>query len=67
MMTNRERLIDLLNRTNYETDMITASFIACPYYSDDNCHNPHDYGTTDFQIFCDECKEEWLDKEAERI
>lgn len=61
-MTNRESIIDLLQRNSYEDDSIVASYIECPYC--DGCTNPHEYGTTDFQMYCDDCKIEWLDKET---
>ena len=61
-MTNREELIALLQNKEYETDILATSFIECPYTK---CENPHKYGTTEFQIYCDEnCKLEWLDKEC---
>lgn len=63
-MTNREVLIEMLSRKEYETDVIATSYIECPYSSDSDCHNKYSYGTTDFQIYCDEdCKTAWLEEE----
>lgn len=65
MVTNREAIIQGLQARTYESDITVVSYIDCPYYSDDDCKNPHKIGTTDHQMFCDECKAEWLDKEYE--
>ena len=63
-MTNREVLIEMLSRKEYETDVIATSYIECPYRSDADCHNKYRYGTTDFQVYCDEvCKTAWLEEE----
>lgn len=62
-MTNREALIDLLQRQDCDADAVVASYLECPYT--DKCDNPHEYGTVEFQMFCDDCKAEWLDREAE--
>ena len=65
-MTNREMLIETLSKRDWETDRYATAYIECPYHSDNDCKNPHKYGTSDFQIYCDEdCKTEWLDKEFE--
>ena len=65
-MTNREALIELLEKKEFESDILATSFIECPYTSDKDCKNPHPYGTSDYQIFCDEdCKCEWLEKEID--
>lgn len=63
-MTNREALIDLLSTGTFEADILATSYIECPYSSDSDCHNKYSYGTTDFQIYCDEeCKTKWLEEE----
>lgn len=62
-MTNREALIQGLQKRDWETDRIYTSMIACPYVN--KCENPYKYGTTNYQVFCDEvCKTAWLDEEA---
>ena len=65
-MTNREVIITGLQENDWEIDRIITGFIECPYVLDSDCENPYKYGTSDFQIFCDEhCKTEWLDKECD--
>lgn len=63
-MTNREMLIACLQAGNDEEIQWTATaYIACPYIRDEDCENPHKYGTSSFQVYCDEvCKMEWLNK-----
>lgn len=62
-MTNREMIISCLQQPDIESLSFVTSYIECPYVGDE-CENPYKYGTSDFQIYCDEqCKTEWLDKE----
>lgn len=62
-MTNREVLINSLSKRDYEVDKCVTGLIECPYT---DCTNPYEYGTADFQIYCDEvCKTEWLESEEE--
>ena len=63
-MTNRDALIQGLSARDWETDKCVAGYIACPYTQ--KCENPYVYGTSHFQVYCDEvCKTAWLDKEFE--
>lgn len=65
-MTNREALLQALKDDDWEVLRGAASYIACPYVLDEDCHNEYEYGTADFQIYCDEvCKTNWLGKEFE--
>ena len=65
-MTNREMLLDCLKEDDLEINRYAASYIECPYHSESGCTNPHRYGTSSFQIYCDEiCKTDWLNKEYE--
>ena len=63
-MTNREEIITMLSEKNSDTDAIAVSFLDCSYCRDEDCKNPYEYGTIDYDMFCDACKMEWLDKEA---
>ena len=61
-MTNREALHQALGVDAWEVLRSAASYIACQYRSDEE----YEYGTADFQIYCDEvCKTDWLGKEFE--
>lgn len=67
-MTNREVLIHDLSARNYETDLCLVSYLGCPHSSMSECANNktgNKFGTTEFQLCCDQCKAEWLDKEFE--
>lgn len=65
-MTNREMLLECLKEDDWEKNRYAASFIECPYVLDRDCHNKNKYGTSAYQIYCDEvCKTEWLGKEFE--
>lgn len=65
-MTNREMLLECLKEDDWEINRHAASYIECPYHTEDECMNPHEYPTSSFQIYCDEvCKTDWLNKEYE--
>ena len=63
-MTNREMLLETLAEDDWEINRFATGYIECPYHRDEDCHNEHKYGTSAFQIYCDEvCKTDWLGKE----
>ena len=65
-MTNRELLVEQLGFKDPECDKVMSHFINCPHLSEEYCNNPHEYGTSAYQCYCDgTCKVEWLNQEVD--
>ena len=65
-MTNRDALIQGLSNHSRDCDIYTVEYLACPYYSSDDCLNKqrgNESGTQEYNDLCSVCKADWLEKE----